>query len=234
MVVFLRSTELFDYKLRAGDFLVAGGDASATAIREASVYVSSYSPGLDRDFADFGAFDTYEAHGSAKLFLGDCSSDWGMPVLHIGGRINIPFMSATLQEAQEYQILPAANTIWYAGARDYTREERDWARYNQRIFPLPEVELDAAVRTAVSDIGHQPFRVMINIDVLDPVWAPAVRHQASCGASPRDLFKAVKALAGSPVCVVQVCGPNPEEEGLAQTARIAAETARDVSLAIWG
>lgn len=236
MVGFLGAQALYDQEFDAqNNFLIFGVGPAADCIRESSLYISPHSPALRRNFNNFYAFDSQERLQDASLVLGETSADFQLPVIYVGGTICAPYMTCWLGEAYEINALPHERTVWYVGCRDYSPEEGEWARYNQRFLPSSELEVEVALKTALAELNGAPCRLMLNIDALDPVWAPAVRRQAGFGHTPVALLKALRCLEGSSVTVVQVCGLAASENAWEQkqTARLAAEFGRELALTIF-
>lgn len=238
MVGFLNVPELYDDEFDPEHhFLVGGGDDSAAAIREASVEVNPYSAMLDASFRDYMVFDGPDAVDDIDLLLGDTSLQWDLPVIYLGAGLISPSNTRPIGEAYDVGEVPEPHSVWYVGARSFTRNERDWARHNQRFLPLHDVDISVGLCTAIGELNHSPFRLMLNVDVIDAVWTPAVHHPASLGVSPRELWQALKVLDGTEAAVIQVCGVKAGAEAasqaVAQTARVAAEFARDICLRVW-
>lgn len=236
MIGFLGADVLYEQQFDPErDFLVSGVDETASVIRESSLAITPYSSRQRRSFASFSAYDSEERLDGVGLLLGDCSADFQMPVIYIGGSIAVPYMTSTVAGAYDAGMLPAERTVWYIGARDFSADECAWARYNQRLMADGEIDIETAVKTALSELAGTPCRVMLNIDIIDPVWAPYVRHQAGFGYDPKTLLKALLCFEGGAVSMVQVCGlgnsGTDQEKNI--TSRLAAELARELSLAVF-
>ncbi|MBQ7568174.1 arginase family protein [bacterium] len=235
MVGFLELPEWFGDELDPEQqFLVGGGDDSAMLIREASAQVQRYSARLNRDFNQFSCFDTQDVNEYVRILLGDTTLEFSLPVIYIGAGLVAPNSTRPLVDAYELGTVPPQQTVWYVGARGYNQMERDWARSHQRLLPGFEVPIDVALRTALAEIGGQPFHLMVNIDVVDPVWAPAVKHPVGLGLAPRELWDALEALKGAPIELLQICGIDHKHGTPLDTARLTAELARDIALLAWG
>lgn len=231
MVGFLGIPELYDGQFDSQtQLLVSGGDDSAALIREASSALDTFSPRLDRDFADLAAFDCRERTSDVSLLLGDSTLDWGLPVVYLGAGIVAPCSTGDIDEAARYGTLPADNTVWYLGGCNYSRSERDWARNTQRLLPIHELDLEVALHSAISELAGQPFHLMVNMDIFAVSWAPAVKRTSLFGLQPGQFWRAMSALQGAPVSMVQVCGLVADHPGSSSTARLAAEAARDLAI----
>lgn len=237
MVGFLGAEALYEQEVDLQrDLLIYGIDDTAAAIREYSLGISPYSPQLRRSFTNFSAYDSNERLEGVNLLLGDTSADFQLPTIYVGATVNVPYMGMPVGEAYNYGVLPEERTVWYLGSRNYSSEEGDWARYNQRLLAAHEVELGAAIKTALAELNGVSSRVILNMDIVDPVWAPAVLRPASFGYEPRELLKALRSLEGASVPLVQVCGisvQGQEAAALVQTGRLAAELARELALTVF-
>ena len=199
--------------------LVAGAGPVAEALRRASRGLDPYAPRWDRDFRDLGAADAGSAREGAHILLGPGPVPEGLPLV---------YLAAGLEPVEP------PGTAWYLGARRYTREARDRARREQRLLPLAEVDLGVALRTALLETGGSPFHLVLDLDVLDPAWAPGVERPAGLGATPRELWAALGLLRDGPVASFEVRGLVPERDPEGRTALLAAEAVRDLALLAWG
>ncbi|MGM9992138.1 MAG: arginase family protein [Candidatus Bruticola sp.] len=237
MVGFLGTEALYEQEVDLQrDLLIYGIDNTAAVIREQSLNISPYSPKLRRSFTNFSAYDSDERLDGVNLLLGDTSADFQLPSIYIGSSICVPYLGLDLSEAYNQGVMPEERTVWYIGGRGCTAEESDWVRYNQRLLADYELDIEAAVRTALAELNDAPARVILNMDAIDPVWAPAVKKPTSFGCTPKELLKALRALEGAPIPLVQVCGVIDQErsqEAVAQTGRLAAELARELALTVF-
>lgn len=198
---------------------VAGAGPVAEALRRASRGVDPYAPRWDRDFRDLGAADAGSAREGACILLGPGPVPGGLRSVHL---------AAGLEPAER------PGTAWYLGARRYTREERDRARREQRLLPLAEIDLGVALRTALLETGGQPLHLVLDLDVLDPAWAPGVERPAGLGATPRELWGAFELLRDAPLASFEVRGLVPGRDPEGRTALLAVEAIRDLALLAWG
>ncbi len=199
--------------------VLGGGGVVAQAIRRASLALDPYVPRWDLDFRDLGAADSGPIRKGARILLGAGAPPEGLPLIHLGAGV---------------PTLARAPAVWYVGARRYGREERDRARRAHRLLPLAELGLEVGLRTAMLEVGPQAFHLVVDLDVLDPVWVPAVARPAGLGAEPRELWKAFEALRASGLASFEVRGLLPGRDPDGQSARLAAEAVRDLAMLVWG
>ncbi len=198
---------------------LGGGGLVAQAIRRASLALDPYVPRWDLDFRDLGVADSGAVRKGARILLGPGAPPEDEPVVYVGAGV---------------PLLARVQAVWYVGGRRYGREDRDRARHAHRLLPLAEVGLEVGLRTSLLEVGARPFHLVVDLDVLDPVWAPAVARPAGLGAEPRELWKAFEALRASTLGSFEIRGLLPGRDADGQTARLAAEAVRDLALLVWG
>lgn len=123
--------------------------------------------------------------------------------------------------------------VFLVGARAYTREERDWFSHRQRLLPIFEVDLETAVRTVAAEVGPRPLYVSIDVDVLDPAWAPGVGNPEGLGATYRELRSSLDVLKESQVVAFDVVEVIGGLDPSGRTALTGAELLRDNILTWW-
>lgn len=114
------------------------------------------------------------------------------------------------------------------GLRSGTREEFALARREGTFFPGP---LEEAVGPALRRLGSRPVYLTVDIDVLDPAYAPGVGTPEPAGASPGEVLAALRRVFQQAhvvaVDVVEVCPPHDHGDG---TAVLAAKLIREILL----
>jgi arginase family enzyme len=83
---------------------------------------------------------------------------------------------------------------------------------------LPDLALDAA----------GPVYVSIDLDVLDPAFAPGVSHPEPGGPSTRDVVRFLQRLRGR-VVAADVVELNPTRDPAGLTARVAAKLVKELT-----
>lgn len=120
-----------------------------------------------------------------------------------------------------------SDKIFQFGIRSGTREEFAYARDNTNIYP--ELNTENIARVA-QGLNGRPVYISLDIDVLDPAYAPGTGTPEPCGCSPNQLFSALEALSGLNVVgfdLVEVCPPYDQSE---RTAIMAAKLVREAIL----
>lgn len=214
--------------------LISGDSVEADLIRQASAEICPYSAMLRRDFRSFDSYDLPERRDAA-LLLGYIKEAPPLPVICLSGQIYAPGVNMSVEEAGNSGCLPVDGTVWYLGARSFTADTERWARYNHRLLTAFELNIEDALRTALAELNGAACRVIFNVDILDPVWTPSLSRRAGFGYNPLDLLKALRCLEGANIDSVQVCGVTRCADVVAEreTARTAAEFARELSLAVF-
>lgn len=86
-----------------------------------------------------------------------------------------------------------------AGCRDFDREEVEWIRAGGTLMlTASEVARDpvAAGRAIAAAVGARPLHLSVDIDVLDPAFAPGTEVGCAGGLSTRQLLALLGSLAG--------------------------------------
>lgn len=121
--------------------------------------------------------------------------------------------------------------LFQFGIRSGTREEFILARSSVNFH----ARVDAGdVARAAERLKGKPVYVSLDIDVLDPAYAPGTGTPESGGCTPDQLFEALKALSGLKVVgfdLVEVCPPYDQSE---RTAILAAKLVREALLGFAG
>ena len=113
------------------------------------------------------------------------------------------------------------------GIRTMTPPQREVAeRFGVRVFA--PWELDAA-RAALP--GGNVY-VTVDLDGLDPAFAPGVSHREPGGLSVREVLEAIKAIPGR-VVGADVVELNPDQDVASLTAGVAAKLVRELAARIY-
>ncbi len=133
---------------------------------------------------------------------------------------------ATVMRRVAQQI--GTGNVYQLGIRSGTREEFQFGRQQTRFYPLDlGGSLTEAARDIVDDIGTRPVYISLDIDVLDPAFAPGTGTPEPGGVHPADLFRALHQLQPLNVVgmdIVEVC---PPQDGADITSAVAAKLVRE-------
>lgn len=125
--------------------------------------------------------------------------------------------------------------VYQLGIRSGTKEEYDFGRRFTRFFPLGAGDtLRAAAEAAVAAIGQRPVYITLDIDVLDPAFAPGTGTPEPGGVHPGDLFQTLQRLQELSVVamdLVEICPPQDVSD---ITAMMGAKIVRESILSFGG
>ncbi len=114
--------------------------------------------------------------------------------------------------------------IYQFGVRSGTPEEAAYAQARTRLYPERVLEPLLAVR---GELEGRPVYVTVDIDVVDPAFAPGTGTPEAGGITSAELLAAVHALRGLNVVgfdLVEVCPPaDPTEATLVLGAKVLRE-----------
>ncbi len=117
--------------------------------------------------------------------------------------------------------------VYQFGIRSGTADEVAYARERTNFFPG---EVLRPLREALQNLGDAPIYVTIDIDVVDPAFAPGTGTPEPGGVSSGEIIQAVHLLRGRRVVgfdVVEICPPMDHSE---RTAILGAKLLREAIL----
>lgn len=132
--------------------------------------------------------------------------------------------SAVMKKIAEFI---APDRIYQFGIRSGTREEFSYARENTRFFPF---EVLKPLQQVLSEIGHQPCYITVDIDVLDPAFAPGTGTAEAGGISSKELLSALHAMRELEVVGFDLVEVAPVLDPTEQTQIVAAKLLREALL----
>ncbi len=118
--------------------------------------------------------------------------------------------------------------LYQLGIRSGTREELLYARENTNIY-LEEVV--SPLKKVVQDIGKRPVYLTIDIDVVDPAFAPGTGTPEPGGITSRELVQAIHDMQGLKVVGMDVVEITPVCDQSERTAILGAKAIREGILA---
>jgi agmatinase len=120
--------------------------------------------------------------------------------------------------------------VYQFGVRSADREEVEFARENTRLFLYKVREPFSALRQELD----KPVYITLDLDVVDPGYAPGVGTPETGGISPHELMETVYGFAGLNVVGFDVVEVNPvcDPGGLAPL--LAATVLREIVLLVAG
>jgi agmatinase len=119
------------------------------------------------------------------------------------------------------------DNVFQFGIRSGTREEFSFGRSSTHFYPG---EILPALAGVTGRLEGRPLYVTLDIDVLDPAFAPGTGTPEPGGCTPREIFQALYLLAGCRVVgmdLVEVC---PACDPGERTSLLAAKIVREAIL----
>lgn len=157
-----------------------------------------------------------------------------LAVLHFDAHADLrhEYLGETLSHAtvmrRVCEIIGAGN-LYQFGIRSGTREEFTFAREHCHLYRRWD---PPQLQELVHRLSGRPVYISLDIDVLDPAYAPGTGTPEPGGIDPRTLFEALYQLAGLQVVgldIVEVC---PVYDPSGATSILAAKLVREAVL-LW-
>jgi agmatinase len=160
----------------------------------------------------------------------------GLAVIHFDAHADLRdrYMGMSLSHAtvmRRVTEIVGPDNLFQFGIRSGTREEFAFARSSVNFHSSVDAALVAG---AAERLKGKPVYVSLDIDVLDPAYAPGTGTPEPGGCTPGQLFEALEALSGLQVVgfdLVEVC---PAYDQSDRTAILAAKLVREALLIFAG
>jgi agmatinase len=120
--------------------------------------------------------------------------------------------------------------IYQLGIRSIEEEELKFAQENTVIYDqvIPDDKL-------LDRLQGVPVYISIDLDVLDPAYAPGVSVPEPCGVTPHELFNTIYTLSKlNNIVGFEIVEISPTYDPTQITAFIAAKIIREAVLSFWG
>lgn len=124
-----------------------------------------------------------------------------------------------------------AEKIYQLGIRSGTSDELTFAKNNTNFYPFEVVEPLEKIK---HDLKDRPVYVTIDIDVVDPAFAPGTGTPEPGGITSREMIKAVKLLGQLNIVGLDIVELLPASDISERTALLAAWITREILLALKG
>ncbi|WP_018661267.1 agmatinase [Heyndrickxia acidiproducens] len=120
--------------------------------------------------------------------------------------------------------------VYSFGIRSGMKEEFDWAEKNG--MHLSKFEVLEPLKKVLPELAGRPVYVTIDIDVLDPAFAPGTGTVDAGGITSKELLASIHAISGSDVQVVgcDLVEVAPIYDHSEQTANTASKLVREMML----
>jgi agmatinase len=163
----------------------------------------------------------HEQHGNDLLLLqfdahADLREDYlGNPLSH----------AAVMKRCLDF--LPAKN-LYQFGIRSGTQEEYELGRGQCNLYPH---EVLRPLREVLPTLGNRPVYITIDIDVMDPAYAPGTGTPEPGGITSREMIDAILAMKGLNVVGFDVVEVAPGLDETDRTVVLGAKLMREAILA---
>lgn len=127
--------------------------------------------------------------------------------------------------------LIGGENIYQFGIRSGLKEEFDFARKNLHFYPFEVLE---PLKRVLSELQGRPVYITIDIDVLDPAYAPGTGTLDAGGISSKELLAAIHEMAKADIHVVglDIVEVSPMLDSADQTSIVAAKLVREILLGL--
>lgn len=117
--------------------------------------------------------------------------------------------------------------LFQFGIRSGTREEFTYARDNTHLFPGELIGPLSGVR---EQLKGRPVYLTLDIDVVDPAYAPGTGTPEPGGCTPQEVFRALYRLSGLNVVGMDLVEVSPVYDPTERTSLLAAKLVREAIL----
>ncbi|MDA8334787.1 MAG: agmatinase [Peptococcaceae bacterium] len=159
----------------------------------------------------------------------------GLTVVHLDAHADLAddYMGLPLSHAtvmRRVSELVGDGNVFQFGVRSCTRPEVEYARRHTRLAGPGLGALIPSLEENLPHLKDRPVYVTLDIDVVDPAFAPGTGTAEPGGCTSRDVLTAVHLLGSLHLVgfdLVEVCPPYDQSQ---RTALLAAEIVREVVL----
>ncbi|KNZ70956.1 agmatinase [Thermincola ferriacetica] len=123
--------------------------------------------------------------------------------------------------------LIGGHNLYQFGIRSGTREELAYARENTNLFMDDVV---ASLKGAMEEFHNRPVYVTLDIDVIDPAFAPGTGTPEPGGCSSKEIIEAVDLMADLNVVGFDIVEVSPVFDQSERTSLLAAKLIREAIL----
>jgi len=154
----------------------------------------------------------------------------GLAVVHLDAHADLraAYLGVDLSHAtvmRRIGELLGPENLFHFGIRSADGPEMEAARrsgafHRHRVLP--------GLVEALGALRDRPVYVTLDIDVVDPAFAPGVGTPEPAGVTPQELLDAMRLLAGLPIVGLDVVEVNPAYDPAGITALLAAKVVREM------
>lgn len=211
----------------AGDVVIPFGNVAGSLERTYQTARAVYARGK-RLFALGGE------HLVSRPLIKACAEKYAdLCVVHFDAHTDLrcDFMGEELSHACVIRYaaeLLKPKSVFQLGIRSGLREEFAWAKEHTNLYLNQLLEPLAEIKAA---IGQRPVYITLDIDVLDPAFAPGTGTPEAGGFSSRELFTALYELKSLNIVGLDLVEVSPLCESNDNTSVLAAKIMREAILA---
>lgn len=120
--------------------------------------------------------------------------------------------------------------VFQFGIRSGIKEEFEYAREKTRMF-TQEHDLIESLAQVIPELGSRPVYISLDIDVVDPAFAPGTGTQEPGGCNSKEIIEAVLKLKSLNIVGFDLVEVSPQLDFSERTAILAAKIVREAILA---
>lgn len=117
--------------------------------------------------------------------------------------------------------------VYQFGIRSGIKEEFQYAKENTYLVVEEVLE---PLKAVLEELKGKPVYVTLDIDVVDPAFAPGTGTQEAGGCTSREIIKAIHALQGLNIVGFDLVEVSPATDSSERTALLAAKLVREAIL----
>ncbi len=121
------------------------------------------------------------------------------------------------------------NNVYQFGIRSGTRDEFQYGHSHTHFYPF---EAARTLRSCLPDLKERPVYVTLDIDILDPAYAPATSTPEPGGIQPAEIFEVLTVLEELQVVGLDIVELVPAYDASGITAMLVAKMTREGLLAL--
>lgn len=121
------------------------------------------------------------------------------------------------------------NNVYQFGIRSGTRDEFQYGRAHTNFYPF---EAARTLRSCLPDLKERPVYVTLDIDLLDPAYAPGTGAPEPGGIQPAEVFEVLTVLQELQVVGLDIVELAPAYDASGITAMLVAKMTREGLLAL--
>jgi agmatinase len=158
----------------------------------------------------------------------------GLVVLHFDAHADLrdDYLGESLSHATVIRRIcdvVGGNNVYQFGIRSGTRDEFQYGRTHTNFYPY---EAAMTLRSCLTGLKGRPVYVTLDIDVLDPAYAPGTGTPEPGGLQPAEIFEILAMLQGLQVVGLDIVELAPAYDPSGITAMLVAKMTRESLLAL--